>query len=205
MKYLKFCLLLLFPLFVVANPTPVSQLTHLLGSFTSYQADFQQWTLDDQHQMQSESNGTIEIKRPNKFRWYSKLPNKELIIANGDVVWHYDVDLMQATKQTTSDSSSAQNPAMLLSSRLTHLQQNFTISTVSIQGQNWFLLVPNQKQSYKKIYLYFSQNKLTKIIVINNLGERSLFQFTNIKLNQPIADSQFEFNAPKGVDVNVQQ
>lgn len=208
MKYLitRCYVIFMFIVFPVALfASPVDQLTHLLGSFNSYKADFNQWVMDDQQQLQSQSKGTFEIKRPNKFRWYTQSPNNTLIIANGDVLWHYDVDLQQATQQTLKPGSSAENPAMLLSSKVNQLAQDFSISTVTLQGKNWFLLTPKTQQSYKKIYLYFTKGQLQKIIVINNLGNRSLFQFSNIKMNQYIPNTDFEFKAPKGVDVDVQK
>lgn len=191
--------------FTQAMASPLSELQQLLGGFTSYQADFKQWVVNDAERIQSRSSGTFEIKRPAKFRWYTKSPNNTLIIANGNTLWHYDVDLQQATKQTLKPGSNTQNPAMILSSQAGALGQNFKVSEVTLSRKQWFLLVPKSPQSYKEIYLYFDQGKLAKIIVLNNLGDRSLFEFSNIRLNAALPDTNFEFKPPKGVDVDVQQ
>jgi outer membrane lipoprotein carrier protein len=197
--------LLLLMISSVSYATPVQQLTSLLGGFTSYKANFKQWVVDDQQQLQSESNGVFEIKRPNKFRWLTKAPNNTLIIANGNTLWHYDVDLQQATQQVLKPGSQAENPAMLLSSKVSDLSSTFSVSSVKLQGKDWFLLKPKETQNYKRIYLYFDKGQLTKIIVINNLGDRSLFDFSNIVMNHTIPDSDFVFNTPKGVDLDVQK
>jgi outer membrane lipoprotein carrier protein len=207
MKYIfKWFLLIIATFWMLpVLASPVGQLTHLLGSFSSYKADFKQWVVNDQQQVQSQSNGTFEIKRPNQFRWSTNAPNNTLIIANGNTIWHYDVDLQQATQQTLRPGSQAENPAMLLSSKVNQLSNDFTVSNVKLEGHDWYMLVPKTQQNYKKIYLYFDKGLLTKIIVINNLGDRSLFQFSNIKLNQSIPSSDFEFKTPKGVDLDVQK
>ncbi len=184
---------------------PVDQLARLLNGFTTYQADFQQLVVNDQQQLQSQSSGTFEIKRPNKFRWFSKAPDNTLVITNGNTLWHYDIDLQQATRQTIKPGMQAQNPAMLLSSEVNHITDHYKVSLAKLENQNWFLLVPKNNQNYKKIYLFFQQNQLTQIIVVNNLDERSLFKFSNVRLNHAIADSEFIFTAPRGVDVDVQK
>lgn len=200
--YFLQALLLVFSVPIFANPA--DQLTSLLGSFTTYQASFKQWTVNDQHQVQSQSSGTFAIERPNKFRWQTAAPNNELIIANGDKLWHYDASLMQATEQTLQPGTQTQNPAMLLSSKVHDLANTFAISAVTLQNQQWFKLLPKKTTSYQAIYLHFLHHQLTKIIVVNNLGERSLFQFSNIKLNQTLPSSEFTFKPPRGVDVDVQ-
>ncbi len=184
--------------------TPASDLSNLLAHFSTYQADFKQWVVNDKQQLQSQSTGTFEIKRPNKFRWVTNAPSKTLIIADGNTLWHYDATLQEATKQILRPGSLAQNPAMLLSSNVEHFSTHFTVYSVMLMGEKWFLLTPKTTQNYKKIYLYFHQNTLTKIMVINNLDDRSLFQFSNIVQNHAIPDTNFIFKAPKGVDVDVQ-
>ena len=201
---MKFLIVLLSFFSVSTFANPIDQLTHLLGGFSTYQASFKQWTVNDQHQIQTQSTGTFEIQRPNKFRWQTAVPGNELIIANGNKLWHYDVALQQATEQTLQPGTQSENPAMLLSSKVHDLANTFSISTVTLHGHQWFKLLPKKSASYQAIYLYFLRGELTKIMVINNIGERSLFQFFKIKLNHSLPASDFTFNPPKGVDVDVQ-
>ena len=111
---------------------------------------------------------------------------------------------MQATEQTLQPGTQTENPAMLLSAKVHDLAVNFAVSTVTFQGHQWFKLIPKKNANYQAIYLYFLHHQLTKIMVINNIGERSLFQFFDIKLNQPLPSAIFTFKPPKGVDVDVQ-
>ena len=206
-KIIQSCLLGIFSCWVsaAAFASPVDQLNQLLGGFSTYQAHFKQWTVNDQQQIQSQTSGVFMIERPNKFRWVTAPPDNQVIIANGNKLWHYDRSLQQATQQTLKPGSQAGNPAALLSSKVQDLSNQFTISKVTLKGQQWFKLLPKQTQNYKEIFLYFNQNQLTSIIVVNNLGDRTLFQFDHIQLNHVIPASAFEFTPPKGVDVDVQQ
>ena len=66
--------------------------------FTSYSADFNQ-ILEDQENFQvSKSRGNIWLKRPNLFRWQTKIPDEILIISDGNKIWNYDADLAQVVQ-----------------------------------------------------------------------------------------------------------
>ena len=43
------------------------------------------------------SSGSFEFVRPNRFRFVFKKPLEQTIVADGQTLWLYDVDLAQAT------------------------------------------------------------------------------------------------------------
>lgn len=185
--------------------TSIDNLTQLLNRYASYSADFKQITLGANNQVAQQGSGHVLIKRPGKFRWTTDSPVKEQLIINGNTVWRYDVSLMQATKKITTDNGRSDNPVSLLTARVNDLVHNYTVFLVSLQGKSWYELIPRTADAgFKKVYFYFEQGQLTQLIVVNNLGERSLFQFSNIRLNDSIPDSAFIFTPTKGVDVDIE-
>lgn len=48
--------------------------------------------------------GTLEIAKPDKFRWQYLKPYEQLYVSNGDGIWFYEPDLMQAQKMQSLDS-----------------------------------------------------------------------------------------------------
>lgn len=196
--------LLFLPCVVFASPQ--SQLIQYLGGYSTYSADFKQTTLNDQKQLQQQSSGQVTIQRPGRLRWEVMSPQRELMVINGKTLWRYDPGLAQATKQTVGQSHQQFNPAFLLSSKVGSIIQQFDVALVKLKGEAWYRLTPKQNQaaSFKDVYLNFAHGKISKLMVINNLGERSLFRFTHVVTNQAVDAQAFQFKPPKGVDVDVQ-
>lgn len=190
----------------VATASPQSQLVQYLGGYTTYSADFKQITLNDQKQVQQQSSGQITIKRPGRMRWETVTPQRELMIMNGNTLWRYDPELKQATKQAVNQQHQGFNPAFLLSSKVDSVIKEFDVTVVKLQGEDWYRLTPKktQQSSFKALYLNFKHGMLMKLLVINNLGERSLFHFKHVTINQSVDAEAFQFKPPKGVDVDVQ-
>ena len=141
------------------------------------------------------------IKRPGMFRWVSNQPTKQILIASGDALWIYDVDLQQATKQRLS-SRTRIDPAMLLSGSVKNLESAFIVTMKTKKQQTTFTLKPKDSNyGFGKVEMIFDSKKLTAMTVLNNLSQTTEFKFSNIKLDKPLLDSLFNFKAPKGVDV----
>lgn len=190
----------------VVSATPATQLVQLLGSYSTYSADFSQITMSDQQAIQQQSQGRVLLQRPGRIWWQVKTPQSELIVVNGKTLWRYDPLLKQATKQAIDPSSQVFNPAFLLASDIGSIMNKFDVVLVKLKGQSWYKLTPKSpsKSSFKHIYLNFNQGRLAQLIVINNLDERSLFRFKHVSINQSISSSVFQFKPPQGVDVDVQ-
>lgn len=190
----------------VVYASPATQLVQLLGSYSTYSADFSQVTMSGQQAVQQQSQGRVVLQRPGRMRWHVKAPQPELIIVNGKTLWRYDPSLKQATKQSIDPTSQVFNPAFLLASDISLIVKKFDVVLVKLKGQSWYKLtpMPQSKSSFKHIYLNFSQGRLAQLIVINNLDERSLFHFEHVSINQSIPASTFQFKPPRGVDVDVQ-
>lgn len=187
-----------------AKANALTELTGRLASFSTYQADFSQKTLDEQDQLLQSASGRVKIKRPGQFRWHVLKPSQQLLITNGKIFWLYDVDLAQATQQSLSQKV-GMDPALLLSGSTEKIAANFNVTGL-LEGRDStsFLLTPkNPDYGFKKVILTFQEKKLIKMIVENNLSQTSIFNFTQIQLNQPLSDDLFNFSPPEGIDLVV--
>ena len=195
------CLMLITATTIVASPA--NELTRHLGHYSTYQANFNQTTFDDHNQLQQQSKGYIYIQRPDKFRWDTYSPAPSALIENDNTLWNYDKSLQQVTKRTVTAKDIAQTPAVLLTNRIPDVTANYNVKTITLQKQNWFLLIPKSKQAnFQKVYFHFNkQGYLDKLIEVNNLGDKSLYVFSNIKPNRVISSHIFNFVPPRGVDV----
>lgn len=198
---IAFSCLCLMPM-AFAQLSPAQQLATLLNRYTTFEASFQQTTYDENGQKLQSSEGQVWLARPGKFRWSAQKPNRQIVVANGEQLWIYDVDLAQVTVRKVNANNDT-NPAALLSQNAKKVLTRFRVSIQpNSRGEQWFQLVPKRSPSgFKMVWLYFNKGYLTEMRLKNNLGQTSVFRFGEIKLNRRITSSTFQFRAPKGVDV----
>lgn len=203
--------LMVFAVPSLAATDATEDLLTLLNNVHTMQADFSQTMLNAAgkkalpNQTKQASVGKMALQRPGKFRWETLGPIHQVVIANGRYVWVYDKDLAQATKQAV-DYSQAGNPAQLLSGSGQVLRENFRVqrlNSTNTETQNdYFELQPKVKNNlYHSIRLMFMDKILKSMTMEDNLGQRSQFEFANVKINTALSPSLFIFSPPHGVDV----
>ena len=173
------------------------RLNSLLTNTKSMSANFTQTT---KGASSGTFKGSMSVQRPNNFRWETKSPSQQIIVANGSSMWVYDKDLEQATKQNV-DSQVGNTPALLLSGDPSKIDQNFKI-TQPYSNKNYYVLYPkSDSASFKSLSMSFSGGKPVMMVLNDSLGQTTSIKFSNIKLNPSISSSQFKFTPPAGVDV----
>ncbi|WP_367103832.1 outer membrane lipoprotein chaperone LolA [uncultured Psychrobacter sp.] len=177
--------------------TAAKRLNKLLTNTKSMTADFSQTT---QGASSGTFKGSMSVQRPNNFRWETKSPSEQLIVANGNSMWIYDKDLEQATKQGV-DTQVGNTPALLLSGDPNKIAQNFKI-TQPYNNKNYYVLYPKSDDaSFKNLSVSFSGGKPVMMVLNDTLGQTTSIKFNNIKLNSSVNSNQFKFTPPAGVDV----
>ena len=75
----------------------MATLQAFLDGVQTLTADFKQelWTAD-QRPLQTDT-GSLSMKRPNRFRWTYEEPAELTIVADGERLWIYDVELAQVS------------------------------------------------------------------------------------------------------------
>lgn len=192
--------ILIFLLFIfqsVIAETSSNNLEKSLSNYTSYQANFSQVSYDGKNRAGQKSQGKVYMLRPGKFRWETTKPYQQTIIANGDILWVYDVDLAQATRQSLAKRGF--NPAQLLTEPVNNLSQKFTVSQ---EANGWFKLTPKTAdRGFKAAYLQFQNNQLTGLKIINQLNQTNIFTFSQIRVNPSLNPGLFNFKPPARVQV----
>lgn len=201
MRYIKFIInfvtsffLIAFLSTITASPDATSQLNRLLSEFRTYQAAFKQITFDKEDRVIQNSRGHVIIMRPDRFRWETDSPTKQVIITNGKTLCVYEVDLAQAVIYPLTEKTNI-NPISLLSGSVNNLNKKFTITIVLSNNSATFQLLPKKRKdlNFNWLFLRFFKNQLSEMIVFNNLNEKSIFKFNQIKMNVPLSIQLFEF------------
>ncbi len=201
---------------VAATPAQATKnLNGLLSKLSSLQANFNQTTkataptkalpakkklgLESTHLGQTFS-GVMQVKRQGLFRWETTSPMKQLIVTSGKTVWIYDPDLQQATRQTL-DEQMSNTPALLLSGNAAQMMKSYKVTQPN-NAVPYFVLYPRAKDGvFESLAIRFENNIPSQMVLSDSLGQQTTVNFTEAKLNPVIANSQFEFVPPKGVDV----
>jgi len=93
------------------------------------------------------SSGTFEFARPSRFKFLYKKPFEQSIVADGQTLWLYDVDLNQVTARKQSQVLGS-TPAALIAAApdLKALQADFTLADAPDKdGLQWVVATPKAK------------------------------------------------------------
>lgn len=173
----------------------------------SVRANFHQTVTDRQGRKVQEVHGTMQLKRPNKFRWDYNKPYEQQIISDGKQVWLYDTELAQVTVRDTTKALGSSPAALLAGGKA--IEETFALSNAEIKGNtdnkenlNWVSAQPKDKESgFEKILLGFKDNQIQEMTLVDSFGHHTKIVFSNVEVNPSLNEKSFLFKVPKGVDV----
>ena len=150
------------------------------------------------------SSGSFEFSRPDRFKFIYRKPFEQSIVADGQTLWLYDVDLNQVTARKQSQVL-ASTPAALIASApdLRALQTDFALADAPPKdGMEWILATPKSKDSVlQSIRVGLRGGELAALEILDSFGQRSVLTFGRFELNPVLPAKAFEFKPPPGTDV----
>ena len=197
--------LLLFLLCVVTPSFAADDARTRMEAFSrdlhSVTATFTQSVTDANGHRGEETSGTLALQAPRQFRWETKAPYEQIIVADGQRVWVYEPDLQQVTVRSQS-SEEAHSPLTVLTD-LSQLDSQFTTSESGERdGLAWLKLVSKDKEpEFEFAELGLSAQGLDRMVFKDQLGNSTEIRFSDWKRNQKTSADTFKFTPPKGVDV----
>lgn len=193
-------------LFVYWQPTFAAEsgsaaLKQFFNGLTSITAEFEQTVQNAQLSTVDQASGQLWILRPGKFRWNYSQPYEQEIVSNGNKIWIFDADLEQVTVKDAK-TALGHTPALLLSGTQP-VEESFVLNDLdSDTDLAWVELTPrNEDAGFNGIRLGFKNNNLREMLLQDNLGQITRISFSNLKTNQTIDSSLFDFKVPEGADV----
>jgi outer membrane lipoprotein carrier protein len=154
------------------------------------------------------SSGTLEFQRPGRLRMVYKKPFEQTLVADGQTLWLYDIDLHQVTARRQSQVL-GNTPAALLTSAadLQGLQADFQLVAEPVRdGLQWVRAMPKVAEGQIQWALLGLRKtdkgpELAVIDVLDALGQRSVLTFSAQELNPALPAETFVFRPPAGVDL----
>ena len=147
------------------------------------------------------TSGTLEIQRPGRFRWVYEKPYEQWLVADGNNIWSYDVDLEQVTVKPQADAL-ANTPALLLGGSGQAMDQFEHGGSFVEGGLTWVRLLPVDTDSgFRRVELGFDEGRLSRMVFLDNLEQTTVVALKNVVVNESIDAARFEFIVPDDVDV----
>jgi outer membrane lipoprotein carrier protein len=154
------------------------------------------------------SSGTFEFQRPNRFRFVYEKPYQQAIVADGQTLWMYDVDLNQVTARKQAQVL-ASTPAALIAAApdLAALKADFHLQDAPDQGGlQWVVATPKVEGGpLRSVSVGFKSgpggSELAQLDIVDSFGQRSVLTFSQLKVNTKLPADAFAFQPPAGADV----
>jgi outer membrane lipoprotein-sorting protein len=175
---------------------------------TSLQADFRQEKELALLSKPEVSTGTFVFSKPNNVLWNYDAPKRvQMLIANGTLTTYYP-ELNKAEKLDVTRFQDRIFKYMGASGAIDELARYFDFTFIDNAANPAFVLDLNPKNravakrvKHIKIWIDKKTYLTTKFEYTEGDGDITRYEFTNIKLNQPIAPSRFTLNLPSTVRV----
>ena len=179
----------------------VSSLRDFFNNTTTMRAQFSQVVNDNQGRKIQEVDGTMQLQRPNKFRWDYKKPYEQQIVSDGKQVFLYDTELQQVTIRELSKTLGSSPAALLAGGEA--VEKSFILKNATRKdGLAWVLALPKDKESgFDRVLLGFKADKLRKMELHDSFNHITHITFDDVERNPTLQDATFLFTPPEGVDV----
>ena len=198
-------------LLAAAEPSPAelaAALQRKYDGIRDFSADFVHTYRGGVLKKQLTEKGRLLIKKPGKMRWEYREPEEKLFVSDGLKLYSYIPQDKQVMVGTVPQENSATTPALFLSGK-GNLTRDFTPSAGDLPasaplGARALKLVPKTAQAeYDYLVLVVDPATLTLrgLVTADAQGGTSSIAFGNLKENVGLADREFEFKIPRGVDV----
>ena len=168
----------------------------------TFEASFTQRSYVKMMDKTNETKGKVQIKKPGKMKWVYGLPDTQVLISNGKILWHYVSDENQVTKVPLENIYSSNTPALFLAGQ-EKLTQIFNIENINTNPLSITLSPKEEDQALKRLQLFADKKnfQITGSTVYDKLGNKTEIRFSNIKTNLDIPEKTFQFQVPPDTEV----
>jgi outer membrane lipoprotein carrier protein len=152
--------------------------------------------------------GRLLVKKPAKMRWEYTSPEAKTFVSDGVKLYSYVPADKQVIVSPVPPEDEAATATLFLAGKGS-LTRDFAASFADLPagmpaGSRALKLVPKFKQrDYDWLMLVVDPGSLAirGLVTIDAQGGKSSFSFVNLKENVGLADKDFAFKIPRGVDV----
>jgi len=158
--------------------------------------------------MDRTESGTLWLKKPGKMRWEYRSPREKLFLCDGAEAWFYVPGERQVRRTPQRKLDDLRSPLAFLlgKTRLEKELQGLSLApdvAPVAAGDAVLRGVPKAlADRVSQVLLEITPDRWIRRIIVEELdGSTTEYRFTNQRENLEVADQQFHFAAPDGVEV----
>ena len=146
-------------------------------------------------------SGLLSLKNPGRMLWEYRQPEKKTFVSDGKSFYFYVPADKQVIVREQADLRGI--PALLLSGRGDVLTQFQVSAQEAPAGRRRLRLLPRKKDAeMDEVILDVDESaRILAIEVLDGQGNRSHFDFSELRENVGLKDQIFQFRVPHGVEV----
>ena len=184
--------------------TASKELIDLLARVPIYSAEFEQLTRDARGELIETQVGRVVFSRTLGLRWQIDAPFSQVMVAKRNALYVHDLDLEQLTVRNLGDLPDSAFTLLLMNASEESLAV-FSVQHVTSADRRigtGYSLEPNDKASvFQRLQIYFFEDVMIRIEVVDHFGHQTEVLFHNPKANQVVELSEFDIVVPEGTDV----
>ncbi len=173
-----------------------------LGDLETLRGQYRQNTLDGSESRIQTLYGEFQLARPDRLYWYTEPPYEQAIHVADDIIWNYDIDLEQATRQPLTDQWE-QSPALILTGSRQQIDQRYRVERTSERDDYaTYTLTPRAGGgSVESLSISFSGQMPVSLRLLDSFNQTTVVNFEQLERNVELDEAVFDFDPPDHVDV----
>lgn len=197
------------PQVVAAQRIPPTELATSLQRryqlIRDFSADFVQTYRGGVLRTQTAERGTVTVKKPGMMRWLYTNPERKEFVSDGRKIYFYTPQDKQVQVMDVPAVNEATTPALFLAGK-GDIARDFTSSYIdpAPQGTLALKLTPRRSEpdyEYLIVAVDPTSLQIRSLTTRDHQGGDSTLTFSNLKENIGLADKDFAFRIPRGVNV----
>lgn len=177
----------------------IKKIQNKFNSIENFTADFSQSLFAPSGNEQGKVSGKFSYKRKNKF--VVELKN-QTIVSNGETIWNYDKKFNRVVISYLNDDPTSFSLEKFIFD-YPPLCKSKMVKDPANNSEFVLELVPKDNDlQFKLVRIWKSPDNLISKMELVDVGDMKYsFAFSDVKVNQKLADQVFTYNAPKGTKV----
>lgn len=174
-------------------------------SAKTLEAQFSQVNFIQMTGAKKESSGTIMLKHPNRFRWETLKPDKNLLVTDGKKFWFYSPPFEEGERGQVIEKKTSEVQSELANLLLSGSFSKVKDVTIEQVNDKTYKLFPKTGTAgtvkTAEIEVDPKSSTIDRVKLEHEGGNRVEIQLTKIKLGESMDDAFFRFVTPPGTDV----
>ncbi len=174
------------------------ELLQRLQGLQQLQGRFKQRQYDETGKLLLESSGRFKLLRPGFFSWEIREPDRQLLIADEQYLWHFDRELETVTRRPVSGRAEM-SPLQVLGGDEQVLRDSFAI--VAVDADSFRLQPRDIDPGFSELLLKLDDDGLQGMEILDKLNQRVVISFDQLDASTGLTPEDFAFTPPEGADI----